>query len=116
MGLFVRGDVVIVPFPFSDLSAAKRRPALMLTNPEQDEYGDIILAQITSRSTTDTLAVEISTDDFDSGMLRQTSNVRPNKLFTTSESVILYKAGNLQAEKLQEILLQVVSQFEIEQK
>ena len=46
MARFVKGDVVVVPFPFSDLSQAKRRPALVISVLEGD---DLILCQITSQ-------------------------------------------------------------------
>ncbi|TET61184.1 MAG: hypothetical protein E3J52_01960 [Promethearchaeota archaeon] len=44
MARFIKGDVVIVPFPFSDLTKSKRRPALVISNLKGD---DIILCQIT---------------------------------------------------------------------
>jgi mRNA interferase MazF len=47
---FVRGDVVVVPFPFSDLTQAKRRPALVITTLDGD---DVILCQITSKTVRD---------------------------------------------------------------
>ena len=44
-----RGDVVLVPFPFTDLSDTKRRPALILSSGAYNEAtGDVIIAQITS--------------------------------------------------------------------
>ena len=45
--MFERGDLLLVPYPFSDLSATKRRPVLALTVP--DGYGDFIAVQVTSR-------------------------------------------------------------------
>jgi len=111
MGVFVKGDVVIVPFPFSDLSASKRRPALILTDPALDEFGDCILAQITSQQKGDAQAISIDNNDFESGSLRYMSNVRPNKLYTANESAIIYKAGGLRAEKMREILSLVSRQF-----
>jgi mRNA interferase MazF len=45
--MFERGDLLLVPFPFSDLSAVKRRPVLALTPP--DGYGDFIALPVTSR-------------------------------------------------------------------
>ncbi len=54
MGKFVKGDVVVVPFPFSDLTRAKRRPALAIAELEGD---DLILCQITSQSIRDRYAV-----------------------------------------------------------
>lgn len=79
MARFVKGDVVIVPFPFSDLTQTKRRPALVIATLPGD---DLILCQITSQSITDSYAIAITSDDFASGGLNQNSNIRPNKLFT----------------------------------
>jgi len=114
VGIFVKGDIVVVPFPFSDVSAAKRRPALVLTDSEQDTCGDFILAQITSQQAADDLAVEIDAGDFENGALRHASSVRPSKLFTANEKIVLYKAGNLRKEKLREVFLQVTSLFPTE--
>lgn len=51
MTAYKRGDVVLVPFPFSDLVGVKRRPALVLSTPEfTDASGDVVIAQITSRT------------------------------------------------------------------
>ncbi len=66
MARFVKGDVVVVPFPFSDLSRAKRRPALVLAAVRE---GDLILCQITSRAVTDGYAVALDETDFRSGSL-----------------------------------------------
>ncbi len=77
MGRFVKGEVV-VPFPFSDLSSTKRRPALVVAMLNGD---DIILCQITSQHVADRYAIPIADSDFSAGGLRQDSNVRPNRLF-----------------------------------
>ena len=79
MAEFVKGDVVVVPFPFSDLSASKRRPALIVATLTGD---DVILCQITSKNVSDTYAVPLTSADFVSGTLHQDSNIRPNRLFT----------------------------------
>lgn len=67
------GSVVLVPFPFSDLSHSKRRPAVVLANSGK---GDWILCQLTSRSYADERAVELTDRDFLSGGLRVTSWLR----------------------------------------
>ena len=79
MAGFVKGDVVVVPFPFSDLTKSKRRPALVITPLPGD---DVILCQITSRATGDSYAIPIDQGDFAGGGLNLASNVRPNRLFT----------------------------------
>jgi len=96
MAGFVKGDVVVVPFPFSDLTSSKRRPALVLA---KSGARDFVLSQITSRGVGDQHAVEIDATDFDAGGLSVASNVRPNRLFTAEASIIAYKAGNLKREK-----------------
>jgi len=92
----VKGDVVVVPIPFSDLTQAKRRPAFILATPPGD---DVILCQITSQSIRDACAVPLEDADFEQGGLKQTSNVRPNRLFTADRRIILYRIGSLKREK-----------------
>ncbi|MBI5180758.1 MAG: type II toxin-antitoxin system PemK/MazF family toxin [Nitrospirae bacterium] len=105
MAKFVKGDVVVVPFPFSDLTHSKRRPALVISTLEGD---DLILCQITSQSIKDKYAIAIDDKDFDSGSLKQPSNVRPNRIFTADSQIILYRIGNLKQEKLNKIIGKVV--------
>jgi mRNA interferase MazF len=108
MGKFIKGDIVVVPFPFSDLSSSKRRPALVLS---ELKGNDIILCQITSKNIYDDMAVKICVSDIENGSLNDTSNIRPNKLFTADESIILYKIGNLNKIKLQEITEKIINMF-----
>jgi len=96
----VKGDVVVLPFPFSDLSSSKRRPALVLA----DAGGsDLILCQITSDAKRDGDAISITTGDFSEGSLEIDSMARPNKLFTANRSLVLYRAGSLVEAKIKEI-------------
>ena len=101
MGRFVKGDIVIVPFPFSDLSASKRRPAFVLAS---NGGNDLVLCQITSQAFSDEMAITIGLSDYKEGGLKAISNVRVNKLFTANEDIILYKAGRLNDNKISEIV------------
>jgi mRNA interferase MazF len=101
---FVKGDVVVVPFPFSDLTQAKRRPAVVLAGLDGD---DVILCQITSQSIADRYSVMLADADFVSGTLKQKSNARPNRIFTADSHIILYKADTLNTGKLSEIVEKV---------
>ena len=106
MEKFVKGDIVVVPFPFSDLSQAKKRPALVLSAP----FGnDLILCQITSRSIADQYAVPLDESDYESGSLRHKSNIRPSRIFTADTSIILYKAAHLKKSKIDQVLDSVVN-------
>ena len=101
MARFIEGDVVVVPFPFSDLTQAKRRPALVVSVLEGD---DVILCQITSRTVMDKYAISLIGSDFASGNLKQRSNVRPNKIFTADQQIILYHVGHLKEEKFRAVI------------
>ncbi len=105
MAKFVKGDVVVIPFPFSDLSQSKRRPALVLATLKGD---DTILCQITSKNISDNYAVTVDDADFRSGGLKQSSNIRPNRLFTADTHIILYRAGSIKKGKLNQVINKVV--------
>jgi mRNA interferase MazF len=102
---FVKGDVVTLPFPFSDLSATKRRPALVISDPLGD---DVILCQITA-SRSDTYSVELRRTDFATGSLTQDpSYIRPNKIFTAETRIIEKKIGTINPGKYREVLEKIV--------
>ena len=110
MAKFVKGDIVVVPFPFSDLSKAKRRPAIVIAAP----LGvDPILCQITSQTIKDNYAVTLTSSDFASGSLPKESNVRPNKIFTADAGIILGtvgKANDIFMKALSKKLIQIFSE------
>lgn len=96
MERFVKGDIVVVTFPFSDLSDSKRRPALVLADLIGD---DIILCQITSKNFSDIYSIPLAQNDFSSGRIDRISNLRPNRLFTADKNIILKKIGQIKKEK-----------------
>ncbi|EOD01717.1 type II toxin-antitoxin system PemK/MazF family toxin [Caldisalinibacter kiritimatiensis] len=108
MGRFIKGDIVVVPFPFSDLSQSKKRPALVLANVTGD---DLILSQITSRNVYDKYSIKLLDSDFTQGELKKESNIRPNKIFTADENIILYKIAHLKEEKINEVINKIISIF-----
>ena len=67
MERFIKGDVVVIPFPFSDLTGVKKRPALVITNLKGE---DLILCQIASKTVKDEYAITITDEDFEEGSLR----------------------------------------------
>ena len=104
-----RGSVVLVRFPFSDLSSSKRRPAVVLADAGR---GDFVLAQVTSRSYSDSEAVELSGSSFARGGLDLTSYARPGKLFTANDSLIVREVGALTDAALAELVASVVRLLE----
>jgi mRNA interferase MazF len=94
-----------VPFPFSDLSQTKLRPALVLAEAGR---GDWVLCQITSKSYGDAKAIEVKDDSLETGSLRVTSYARPGKLFTANDSLIVNQVGTLKREKFKQIIEAVI--------
>ena len=100
METFVKVDVIVVPFPFSDLSAMKKRPAVVAATLQGD---DIICCQITSEARFDNYSIKLNDNDFKEGGLQLASTIRPNRIFTADRSLISYKAGKLKEKKVKEI-------------
>lgn len=98
---FEKGDVVVLPFPFSDLSSSKKRPALVVTNLKGE---DLILLQITSNKKFDSYSINLTDNDFSQGKINIDSKIRPNKIFTADKSIILYKIGTININKQKEVL------------
>lgn len=98
MGAFAAGQVVVLPFPFSDLSRNKYRPALILAPADR---GDWIACQITSNPYSDPRALALMAHDFDHGSLAHMSYVRPGKLFTAHQDLIDRAVGTVNLAFLQ---------------
>jgi mRNA interferase MazF len=105
MGLFVKGDIVVIPFPFSDLSGSKRRPALVIADLKGD---DIILCQITSKNTGDNYAIPIDIIHFKESSLQVPSNIRPNRIFTADKNIIVYKLTSFNYELMQIVINKII--------
>lgn len=97
----MKGKIVLVPFPFDDLSANKVRPAVCLTNPVGGRR-QVILACITSRIPTNLFETDILLDanhpDFAGTGLKQASIVRLHQLVTISTVVVLRQLGELSSD------------------
>lgn len=102
------GDVVLVRFPFSDLSADKLRPALVIADSGR---GDWICAQITSNPYADNRAEQLTDIDFESGSLQRVSFVRPGKLFTANSALFLRVVGHLNLAAIERCRTAVVQLF-----
>jgi mRNA interferase MazF len=99
------GAVVLVRFPFSDLSQTKLRPAVVLADAGR---GDWILCQVTSKPYGDTRAIKLEDTSFSAGSLRVLSYARPGKLFTANRDLIILDVATLKSQSLKQIVDAVV--------
>jgi mRNA interferase MazF len=95
------GAIVLVRFPFSDLSPSKLRPAIVLADAGR---GDWILCQVTGNPYSDTRAIMLSDESFRQGGLQRTSYARPAKLFTANHELMMAEVGVLTVEALRRCL------------
>ncbi|MBW2990090.1 type II toxin-antitoxin system PemK/MazF family toxin [Candidatus Woesearchaeota archaeon] len=104
MERLVKGEVVVLPFPFSDLSNAKKRPALVISVLKGD---DVILSQITSQARKDEYAISLIKKDFAKGKLNVDSYIRPNRLFTADKRIVKRKIGRISNNKIKQVVERV---------
>lgn len=105
MERFVKGDVVVLPFPYTDFSGVKKRPAVMVANLRGQ---NVILAQITTNQRNDEDLVSLRKKDFASGSLSADSFIMTSLLFTADASRISYKAGKIKPEKIKEVQERII--------
>ncbi len=103
------GEIVLVSFPFSDLTQTKLRPAVVLANAGR---GDWILCQITSNPRTGIDAIVLTNNSFATGSLHLTSFALPTKLFTAHRNLIVAQIGTLKPNVFNQIVETVINIFE----
>jgi mRNA-degrading endonuclease toxin of MazEF toxin-antitoxin module len=113
--IYPRGTVVLVPFPFTDLSGRKRRPALVVY-PERFHEEDLILCAITSRVPERLSAWEVplAAGDMAEEELPRTSIIKVSKLFTMHKKLVAARYGTVKEQKLQIVLERLKSLFALE--
>jgi len=103
---FVKGDIIVIEFPYSNLKNVKRRPVLILKIPKGE---DIIVAQITGESYENYVEIPLKKEDFKQGSLKRDSYIRIDKIASIEKSLIKYKAGSLKQEKFNEVIDKICS-------
>ena len=91
---FQQRDIVLVHFPFTDLSQTKLRPALIISAYQLIDSADFVCVQITSRSNSDPLFLPLEKDMIE-GSLLLASGIRLNKIFCLNEKLVLHKIAAL---------------------
>jgi len=100
MERFVKGEIVVLEFPYTDLSKTKKRPSLIVANLKGD---NLILCQITGQPRPDPDLINLKKEDFQSGGLQRDSFIMPSFVFTIHKSKIDYVAGKIKQEKIKEV-------------
>src|SRR4051812_7307283 len=99
--MFERGTLLLVPYPFSDLTAAKPRPVLALTPP--DSLSDFVALQITSRPGLAN-SMTLRSADLSSGSLPVMSYIRTDRIVTLNSSLVIKTFGRVKDDILSEAI------------
>ncbi len=84
--MYDQRDIVLIPFPYSDLTGSKQRPALIISNSLINEAQDRICCLITSQQPQD--GILIADSSVEGGKLPLRSWVKPHRLFTIHEKIV----------------------------
>ncbi len=106
--MYDQKDIVLMPFPYSDLTAAKLRPALIISNEKLNKTQDRVCCLITSNEPKD--GELISQNCFQSGNLPFKSWVKPHRLFTINEKIIKKKLC-IVTDKFHDKILKEINSF-----
>jgi len=98
LSLYQRGDVVILPFPYSGAPGEKPRPALVLAAVPYAGSTNYVVCIISTQNAPDPSIISLARTDVTAGVLRKQSYLRPNYLFTTGENRISRKVGGMKKE------------------
>lgn len=98
------GDLILVPFPFTDLSSAKTRPALVLSRSDYNRDGrDVIVCGVTSNLSNAARGVLIQTRDLSQGRLPAPSRVKVDKVVTLQQNLVRRRVGHLKPASLGQV-------------
>jgi mRNA interferase MazF len=92
--MYKHGDIVLIPVPFTDLTASKKRPVLIVSNDMYNtESQDIIVTAITSNITQ--AGIQITNSDMISGELPKPSVIRADKIYTLHQAIVIKQIGSI---------------------
>lgn len=99
--MYRRGEIVLIPVPFTDLSSSKKRPVIIVSSDEHNLLSeDVICMAITSQIKGFDYEIIIGNNDMENGKLPKESCIRADKIYTLNKSIIVKKYGNLNLIKL----------------
>lgn len=102
--MYKQGEIVVVPFPFSDLSSIKQRPVLILSkNLDNDSSEDIITCGMTSNIKDSKYSVLVENKDLVEGNIPKPSRIKVDKLFTISQNIINKKVARINKETFEKV-------------
>ena len=106
--MYKQGEIVLIPVPFSDLTNRKKRPVLIISNNGYNNMTeDIIVVAITSQLKDLDYSVVIESKDLTEGILKVTSAIRADKVYTLSKNIVVKKFGTVNLEVFEDVCTKI---------
>ncbi|MBN1986765.1 MAG: type II toxin-antitoxin system PemK/MazF family toxin [Prolixibacteraceae bacterium] len=103
---FEKGDIVIIPVPFTNNQGYKLRPAVVISNDTVHRTGDVMIVQVTSKLKPDNLSIAITNDNVTED-LPVKSYIRVHKIFVLEQQLIKGKVSSLKMDKYKELIKRI---------
>ena len=106
--MYRRGDIILIPIPFTDLKATKVRPVVVISNDQYNgETSDVLVSAITSNLSDKKYSIHIGNSDLKEGALIKPSLIRADKIYSLNSSIVKKKIGRCNAEVLEMINIEI---------
>jgi mRNA interferase MazF len=109
---YSQGDIILLPYPFTDLSNTKQRPAVIISKDSVNKQ-NFIVAKITSVIRGDRFSFPIAPIDIDRE-LKYDSEVRTNEVFTVSQTLIIKKFASFKKESIKRLTEDIKDNISVE--
>ena len=97
-------DIVLIPIPFTDLASQKKRPAVIISSDTYNESNeDIVVVALTSNVEPREFSVMLTGNDLVDGILKVTSMIRVDKIYTLNKSIVIKTFGRVKPDILTKI-------------
>lgn len=109
---FEQGEIVFVPFPFTNLTSSKKRPVLILSKTDYNiKSSDFVCCGITSNIRSVDHSVLIQGKDLSTGFLPKPSRIKINTIFTLEKSVVIRSFGKVRENIMKKVKKEVYELF-----
>ena len=99
-----QGDLLLIPFPFSDQLGRKVRPVIVISNNAFNEHSeDLIVVGVTSNLSKDRYALKLNSKDLEEGKLISECCIKVENILKLDKSLIIKKIGRIKKEKISQI-------------
>lgn len=104
-----QGDILLVPFPFSDQSGRKVRPVIIISKREFNEDSeDIVVIGVTSNISKDKYALNLTNKDLEQGHLFTECCIKCENILKLDKELIIKKIGKIKKDKFKQIISKIL--------